>query len=123
MKLGDPVRIDDSEIGTGVAAEGFITRIYPRIENGRVYADARVEGLGNYFVGQRVRVWIPAGTRRGIIIPSEYVVNRSGIDWVRLAREEDSELEIPVRVGRSGPWGVEILSGVKSGDRLKAFAP
>ena len=45
---------------------GTITLIYPQIEEGRVVADAKVADLGNYFVGDRVRVWISAGTRAGL---------------------------------------------------------
>ncbi|MGD8809076.1 MAG: efflux RND transporter periplasmic adaptor subunit, partial [Gammaproteobacteria bacterium] len=58
LEVGDPVRIAGSDLGTGVASQGEITLVYPEIENGRVVADARLEGLGDYFVGERVRVWL-----------------------------------------------------------------
>ena len=40
---------------------GVIDLVYPQIEDGRVIADATVEDLGEYFVGDRLRVWISGG--------------------------------------------------------------
>ena len=62
----------------------MIDLVYPQIEDGRVIADATVEGLGEYFVGDRLRVWISGGTRTAFVIPSNYVTTRFGIDYVRL---------------------------------------
>ena len=58
LKAGDPIRIDGDELGTAAPRFGKIGLVYPQIEDGRVVADAIVEGLGDYFVGERVRVWI-----------------------------------------------------------------
>ena len=33
----------------------MIDLVYPQIEDGRVVADATVEGLGEYFVGDRLQ--------------------------------------------------------------------
>ena len=63
-----------------------ITLIYPQIEEGRVVADAQVADLGNYFVGDRVRVWINAGTRPGFVVPASFLITRFGLDYVRLRR-------------------------------------
>ncbi len=123
MKVGDPVRIDSAELGTGVAIEGKITRIYPQIKEGRVFADARVEGLGNYFVGQRIGVWIPAGVREALVIPPEFIVTRGGIDFVRLMAPGGETMEVAVQRGHSTSQGVEILSGLREGDNLKLPSP
>ena len=69
---------------------GKISLIYPRIEEGRVVADAQVADLGNYFVGDRVRVWIDAGTRAGFVVPASFVTTRFGLDYVRLRRADGS---------------------------------
>lgn len=63
LKVGDPVRLDGNEVGEEGPTFGTVTLIYPQIEEGRVLADATVKGLGDYFVGQRIRVWISAGDR------------------------------------------------------------
>jgi RND family efflux transporter MFP subunit len=120
LKVGDPVRIDAGQLATGEGAVGKISLIYPQIEDGRVVADAQVADLGNYFVGDRVRVWIDAGTRAGFVLPANFVATRFGLDYVRLRRADGTEVETPVQRGQVRPDGLEILSGVKAGDVLVA---
>ncbi len=122
LKAGDPVRIDAAELG-GVAAEvGRITLVYPRIEEGRVVADAEVPALPDGFVGARIRVWIAAGTRTGLVVPAALLVTRFGLDTVRL-RRDGGMIEVPVQRGQPHPTaelpdGIEILSGLRAGDVL-----
>jgi hypothetical protein len=97
--------------------------VYPQIEDGRVVADARVDGLGNYFVGDRVLVWINAGSRRGYVIPEAFVATRFGLDYVRVKAADGRIVEAPVQRGEKRatatiPQGLEILSGVHDGDVL-----
>jgi RND family efflux transporter MFP subunit len=122
LKAGDPVRLDGEDLGEESARFGTVKLVYPQIEDGRVVADATVSGLGGYFVGQRIRVWVSSDTRTAIIIPSSYVVTRFGVDYVRVGRNE-SVIDVPVQRGRDVPRpdmpdGLEILSGLASGDRL-----
>jgi RND family efflux transporter MFP subunit len=123
LKVGDPIRLDPQQLGTEPGAAGTITLIYPRIEDGRVVADAKVAELGDYFVGDRVRVWINAGMRPGYVIPAVFIGTRFGLDYVRMRQPDDSVVETPVQLGQERPTtdladGVEILSGVRSGDVL-----
>tara|TARA_R110002110_G_scaffold368014_2_gene577755 strand:- start:1066 stop:2115 length:1050 start_codon:yes stop_codon:yes gene_type:complete len=129
MRVGDPVRLDGSELqgvsGTeGEAPQsGRITLVYPQIESGRVVADAEVAGLGGYFVGERIRVWIAAGHRQAIVIPKSFIRTRFGLDYVLVQGEADT-VEVPVQRGRERPMpaipedGIEILSGLHDGDVL-----
>jgi RND family efflux transporter MFP subunit len=122
LKAGDRIRVDDAELGEGGTRWGVIDLVYPQIEEGRVIADARVEGLGEYFVGDRLRVWISGGERSAFVIPSSYVKTRFGIDYVRLRRGEGT-IDVPVQRGRDVPTpdlpsGLEILSGIGAGDEL-----
>ena len=122
LKAGDRIRIDGSEFGNQASKFGVIDLVYPQIEDGRVIADATVEGLGEYFVGDRLRVWIPGETRTAFVIPSNYVTTRFGIDYVHLRRDGQT-IETPVQRGRDLPSpdlpnGVEILSGIRAGDQL-----
>ena len=122
LKAGDKIRIDGAEFGEQGAKSGVIDLVYPQIEEGRVIADATVEGLGEYFVGDRLRVWISGGTRTDFVIPSSYVMTRFGIDYVKL-RQGDRTIEAPVQRGRDLPSpelsnGLEILSGIRVGDQL-----
>lgn len=122
LKAGDKVRVDGAELAGEASKWGVIDLVYPQIEEGRVIADATVEGLGEYFVGDRLRVWISGGTRPAFVVPSSYVTTRFGIDYVWLQKGGD-KIEVPVQRGREMPTpalpdGLEILSGIGIGDQL-----
>jgi len=122
LKAGDPVRTDAEELGESGAQFGKINLVYPQIEDGRVVADAIVAGLGDYFVGQRIRVWVSGGERSAIVIPANYVTTRFGVDYVKI-RKGVALIDVPVQRGRDLPRpdmpnGLEILSGLAAGDRL-----
>ncbi len=116
LRAGDPIRLDAGQLGIATPTAGRITLVYPQIEEGRVVADATVSGIGDYFVGERVRVWIAAGTRPAILIPPAYLITRAGLDYVRLQNAG----ELPVQRGQTTDDGVEILSGLRAGDMLIA---
>ncbi len=122
LKAGDRIRVDGAEFVGEAAKSGVIDLVYPQIEEGRVIADATVEGLGEYFVGDRLRVWISGGTRAAFVIPSSYVTTRFGIDYVRIQKDKGT-IDVPVQRGRELPTptlpdGLEILSGISAGDQL-----
>ena len=118
LKQGDQVRIDAGQLGATEGASGIITLVYPQIDQGRVVADAKVTDLGGYFVGDRVRVWISAGTREGYVVPEGFVLTRFGLDYVRLRQADGAVIDTPVQRGDATANGLEILSGVKTGDVL-----
>lgn len=123
LKSGDRVRVDGTEIGQPGTLFGTIKLVYPQIEDGRVVADAVVDGLGDYFVARRIRVWISDGKRQAFVVPSSFVTTRFGIDYVTLQLGDQKSVDVPVQRGRSHPMpqmpdGLEILSGIKVGDRL-----
>jgi hypothetical protein len=96
--------------------------VYPRIEDGRVVADAAMAGLDAFFVGERVTVWIGTGARPGIVVPAGLIRTRFGLDYA-LVRRGGQAVETPVQRGRPTPSpempdGVEILSGLAAGDVL-----
>jgi hypothetical protein len=105
--------------GDGVAS-GRLVKVYPQIEDGRVLADVEVEGLGDYFVGERTLVQIPVGKRSVLAVPPEAIVIRHGVDYVRLAG--DTAAEVAVIVGpsfqRDGKPLVEVLTGLRPGDKV-----
>jgi RND family efflux transporter MFP subunit len=123
LKAGDPVRIDGEELGKSGAQFGTVRLVYPQIEDGRVIADAAVAGLGDYFVGERIRVWVSAGERTGFIVPGSFIVTRFGIDYAGIRKDAKTVIDVPVQRGRALPRpdmpdALEILSGLKSGDVL-----
>jgi RND family efflux transporter MFP subunit len=126
IRAGDKVRLDGRDLGQGEGPVfGTITLVYPQISDGRVRADATAPGVGSYFVGQRVRVWVNAGERMTYVIPSDFILARFGLSYVRKRGADGRVLEIPVQRGRDLPApempnGVEILSGLADGDVLVA---
>jgi RND family efflux transporter MFP subunit len=123
LKSGDTVRVDGAEFGRSGVWLGKVTLVYPTIQEGRVVADAEVPGLGDFFVGERIRVWISAGERAAFVIPEAYIVTRFGLDYVRRQQRSGEPAETPVQRGQDRPAGVmadavEILSGLHAGDVL-----
>jgi RND family efflux transporter MFP subunit len=123
LNAGDRVRIDGVEIGQAGVRFGTIKLVYPQIEDGRVTADAEVEGLGDYFVARRIRVWISGGARQAFVVPAAFISTRFGIDYVTLQLSDQRSVDVPIQRGRPYPTpqmpnGLEILSGVKVGDTL-----
>lgn len=122
LKSGDPVRLDGEDMGQGMAdGTGAVTLVYPQISDGRVQADAKVAGIGDYYVGQRVRVWVPTGARPTILVPTSYLTTRFGLDYAQLRGADGKIMQVPVQRGQSRPLpdmadGVEILSGLSNGD-------
>ncbi len=116
---GDAVILGASDLGNNPARQGKIVKVYPLIDNGRVIADAQVEGLGDFFVGERVQVMISTTERQGIAVPQSFVSNRSGVDYVQI----EGVGEVAVLRGRAfrssdGTVMTEILTGVRNGDTL-----
>lgn len=92
--------------------EGRVRLVYPEIQGGRVIADVEVSGLGNYFVGERTRVYVTTGKRLAFVIPAAAVYQRAGASFVRLK----DGAEVIVQPGATTPDGLEILSGLRNGD-------
>jgi RND family efflux transporter MFP subunit len=123
MKMGDPVVLGSRELSAGEPlGRGTIVLVYPELQDGRVIADAKADGLGRLFVGERVLVWISAGKRDAIVVPREYVFRRFGLDFVRLQLQDGKTADIVVQPGQpvrlDGEGDIEILAGLKAGDKL-----
>lgn len=117
----DVVRVDAAAMTDGVSAQGFVQKVYPRIEDGRVIADVHVAGLGNYFVGERVRVYVSTAEQSVLAIPEEFIKTRYGVDSVRLRRGErvvDVVIQRGVEIHPEQGTLIEVLSGLTDGDEL-----
>ncbi|MCB5944036.1 efflux RND transporter periplasmic adaptor subunit [Acidocella sp. KAb 2-4] len=118
LHLGDPVRIAGDP-----PRFGRISLIYPQVTNGRVEADATAPDIGGYFVGQRIEVWVYAGSRPGIVIPASFIDTRFGLDYADLRAADGKAVAVPIQRGAPQPTpglpdGVEILTGLSAGDVL-----
>lgn len=118
-RQGDLVRIQASAEGT--ARDGRIVKVYPELQQGRVIADATADGLGDFFVGERVPVEIGTGKRTILAVPAAALTTRNGLDYVSLRQKGGGAVtEVVVQRGNvlAMPEGdlVEILSGLAAGD-------
>lgn len=124
---GDTVTVGERTLSAGgedatvAVREGRLAKVYPEIREGRVEADVELDGLGDYFVGERTLVWIPVGQRSAIMLPAAAVTTSHGIDTVTIATDS-GEMQVAVVLGETiaGTNGerVEILSGIHEGDRI-----
>jgi RND family efflux transporter MFP subunit len=121
LTAGTSVAIALEGSGDAGTRPGIIARIYPRIDQGRVIADVTVDGLDDRFVGRRILVHLPIGTRPALAVPSNAIVTRSGVDFVRV-RFGDAIRDVAVVIAAPRPVDagaeVEILSGLTAGDRV-----
>jgi len=119
MRAGDRVEIGSrglTEAADETRREGRVVTVYPEIQGGRVIADVAVEGLGDYFVGERTLAWVSAGVRRAIVVPAAFVFRRAGVNYVKSV----DGAEIVVQPGERHGDSIEILAGLADGDALLA---
>ena len=116
---GDTVRIAARGlVASDIVGEGAIAKVYPELEAGRVVVDIDAAGLGDYYVGERVRLEVATGARAAIVVPPRYLERRYGVTFARL----EGAGEVVVQPGTTVDGGIEILSGLEPGDRLVAYA-
>lgn len=118
LKEGDAVRVGprglEENPDPSAMRDGTVAQVYPRLTHGRVMADVRVDGLGDYFVGERALVYVPTGTRETVVLPEPYLSTRWGMTFATLA----DGTRVVVQPGAPVDGGVEILSGVRPGDEV-----
>ncbi|HLA02212.1 MAG TPA: efflux RND transporter periplasmic adaptor subunit [Aestuariivirga sp.] len=123
---GDDVFVGSRGLGSAnvsfqKARKGKLVKVYPEIEGGRVLADVEVDGLGDFFAGERTLVWIPVDQRNAISVPPEAITTRYGIDYVTLVNGTEP-MDVAVIAGEKFDTAkgarVEILSGLRDGDKV-----
>ena len=117
MKAGDTILIGARGLRARseepeTLRRGNVVLVYPQIDQGRVIADVRVDGLDDYFVGERTRVYVATGARNALVIPDGFVYRRFGVSYVKLK----DGTEVVVQPGLPVEGGVEILAGLHEGD-------
>jgi membrane fusion protein, multidrug efflux system len=118
IKAGDTILVGarglaaQSDEDEEALREGRVVLVYPEIDHGRVIADVRVASLGDYFVGERTRVYVATGERPALVIPPQYLYRRFGVSYVRLK----DGVEVAVQPGLPAAGGIEVLAGLRPGD-------
>lgn len=103
----------------GAERTGTVAQVYPALDAGRVIADVEVPGLDGALIGRRVGARVPVGSRAALVIPRDLVATRFGVDFVRVVGANNRATDTPVQIAPGpDPRTVEVLSGLKAGDRL-----
>lgn len=111
-------RVTASGIGSGSGA-GTVIKLNPSVAAGRVAVDVDMPGIDNRLIGRRVAAKVETGVRKALLVPTGYVINRYGIDYVTILAKDGSAAQAPVQTAASAETGkVEILSGANAGDTL-----
>lgn len=115
LKAGDTILVGARGMGdtdNAVVTSGKVVTVYPHIDQGRVIADVAVDGLGDYFVGERTRVFVATGKRQALVVPENFVYRHFGVSYAKL----QNGTEVVVQPGLPVEGGIEILSGLHDGD-------
>ncbi|MBB3862366.1 RND family efflux transporter MFP subunit [Novosphingobium hassiacum] len=109
-------RVTASSIGS---VAGTVIKVYPSVTAGQVSVDVEMPGIDNRLIGRRVAAKVETGARKALLVPTGYVTNRYGIDYVTVLAKEGAAAQVPVQTTASAELGkVEILSGATAGDTL-----
>lgn len=120
--LADKVHPGSRVTATGLGT-GTVIKLYPSITAGKITVDVDMPGIDSRLIGRRVAAKVETGTRKTLLLPTVFVMNRFGIDYVTLLGKTGSATEVPVQITPSSEQGkVEVLSGVNVGDTLVAPA-
>ncbi len=127
IRKDDVIRVGARGLGNDEkpVTTGHIVQVYPQLSDGRVIADAHVDGLGNYFIGERTLVWISAGSRNTLMVPRRFVFQRYSLDYVKIADKDKKSIDVVVQLGqetrsKDGDVFVEVLAGLRPGDVVMA---
>ena len=115
MKAGDTILVGARGLEARdeeTLRRGKVVLVYPQIDNGRVIADVAVEDIGDYFVGERTRVYVATGRRPALVIPEVSVYHRFGVSYAKLK----DGTEVAIQVGLPVEGGIEVLAGLHEGD-------
>lgn len=122
LEEGDEIAIGGGDTVEGdEARSGRLVKIYPQIEGGRVLADVEVADLDARYVGRRVPVRLPIGTRRALLVPESALTQQGGLDFLTVEGPGGPVARVVVpgeRLDRDGAHWREILTGLVAGDRV-----
>ncbi|WP_235890764.1 efflux RND transporter periplasmic adaptor subunit [Martelella alba] len=122
--LSEGSTLEISRATDGALQQGRLVKLYPELENGRIIADVDVtaDNLQAAYVGQRILVRVPIGSRQALMVPADAVTTRYGLDFVTVDAGNGETREKTVITGRhdtvDGKDMVEVLTGVETGDEV-----
>jgi len=99
-----------------------VERVYPQVKDGTFVVDLAFIGAApaNLLSGEAVNGTLSlGGDRPALILPAGAFLERTGGDWVMVVGPDGrSAVRRRIKIGRRNAEQVEILSGLKPGDRV-----
>jgi HlyD family secretion protein len=105
----------------GVPCRLTVAKVYPQIENGQFKVDLEFGGTppANLRRGQTLQMRLALGdSAQALLLPRGAFFDDTGGNWVFVLDASGSYAEKrPVRLGRRNPDSIEVLEGLRAGER------
>jgi HlyD family secretion protein len=116
-----PGQVGDIDLD-GRSAKLVVERVYPEVQNGTFTVDLKFQGgaPAGLLPGQEVQGKLSLGADRpGLVLPAGAFLDRSGGDYVFVLTPDGRHADRRrVKLGRRNSEQVEVLAGLKPGDRV-----
>jgi len=118
IRIGDHAEIIID--AAGLKSDGIITKIVPSADPGThsYLVKIALPQPGKARTGMFARIHFKMGHSRGILIPDSAIISRADLNGVYILDNNNIAHYRMVRIGRRLNNGVEILTGIKAGDRI-----
>ena len=120
LVVGDVLRVEIPALGGPV--EGRIDEIVPFAERGARTLLVKVSlppTDARLFAGMFARIAIPAGERRRLIVPESAIERVGQLEFVTVVADGRAERRLVTTGEPAGSGGVEVLSGLREGERVR----
>lgn len=116
LAKGGSVRVD---LGGGKTLDGTVAEIVPTADPATRTFTAKVEiSCTCARSGTFARVLIPAGQRKGIVVPASAVIDREGLTSVWVVDPRSTARMRLVKLGKREGDKIEVLAGLSEGERI-----
>jgi len=118
IRIGDQASVTIE--AAGLTTTGTITQIVPSADPGThsYLVKITLAEHGQARTGMFARVNFDMGHTSGILIPSSAIISRADLNGVYIVDQDNIAHYRLVRLGRHFNTGVEILTGIKPGERI-----
>jgi RND family efflux transporter MFP subunit len=118
LATGEPLRVEIPSVD--FVGEGTLESIVPSVDpNSRAFeVKVSLPDLDRVTPGMFARLQVPAGKARTVVVPENAIRRVGQLDLVRARYEGSGWHRRYVTTGRTTSDGVEILSGLRGGERV-----
>ncbi len=117
IKINDEILIQDQNKVDSAKHSGVVSKIFPKLESGQIIAEIKIKNLDDMYIGKLLNAYIKTKSHLGIIVPQRFITSKHGLKYANLKNLG----EVVIQTGDENEKGVEVLSGLKSGDILLVY--